>query len=121
MLIKLVIILLTSQAFSQHVWEVSVVDADKKIQRYTVKSKKASKIELKDSKWNCFLSEESEGNTGFGRSIDCKYDSGPAYISNKLFCPKRPFKTLKVNTFAVAEEKGAGYLLELICLPGQKR
>jgi len=108
--------LLLTSAQAKIVWEVRIIDAKQKIQNYKVKEvEKPLGIKLEKSKWNCFLSVVTEGETTLARSIDCRYHKGPAYMSGKLLCPKKKFDGIRVNTFAVAEEKGVGYVLELIC------
>ncbi|MCO4792913.1 MAG: hypothetical protein KC493_04325 [Bacteriovoracaceae bacterium] len=106
-----------ASAYAAPQWEVSIVDAKQKIKRFKVQSTKRLKIDLEKTEWRCYLSNESEGKDSFARSIDCIYGKGPAYISSKLICPKKKFTRMQVNTFAIAEEKKTGYLLELICSP----
>ena len=113
-LISFFLILTSAQA--KIVWEVRIIDSKQKIQTYKVNDvAKPLKIKLEKSKWNCFLSVVSEGENTHARSIDCRYHKGPAYMSAKLLCPTSKFEGLKANTFAVAEEKSVGYVLELLC------
>ncbi len=115
---KLLIILLFgfSTAQAKLVWSVNLIDPKKEVKRYSIiDDDKTFEISLKGSKWKCFLSKVTEGTSTVGRSIDCRYEKGPAVISSKLICHKMEFKGSQVNTFAVAEEGGTGYLMELLC------
>ena len=100
-------------------WGVQVLDNKQKIKRFSPENKQA-KIPLGKSLWNCYLSKTLETIEGFARSIDCRYGTTKAMISAKLYCEKAKVPLVsapKSTTFAVAENQGEGFLIELRCRP----
>lgn len=112
----------TQQNAQSTEWAVQIVNAKQEATRFKP-NKKLSKIPLTGSSWSCFLSETLHTKLGDARSIDCKYGKTKALVSVKLFCEKAisPMAVVpqKNTTFALAEDKGAGYLLELVCRPSK--
>ena len=114
------IILIPWNSFSMG-WGLQIVDNKKTVRKFKPKDI-LSKIPLEKSAWNCYLSKTLNTKEGFARSVDCKYGKTSGMISAKLFCARPTPPSLgkaKSTTFAIAEDKGEGFLFELRCFPNE--